>query len=46
MKNVEGEGMPIYEEVNHQPKKYLRQLLKGDLYIKFIISFPKSLTED
>jgi DnaJ-class molecular chaperone with C-terminal Zn finger domain len=45
VKKVPGEGMPIHnEKIN--AKNFNKPLEKGDLYIKFDIVFPKTLTEE
>ena len=45
MKRVEGEGMPIPLDET-KAENYTKALQRGDLYIKFDIQFPTSLTED
>ncbi len=45
MKKVEGEGMPIPVDES-KAENYNKPLKTGDLYIKFNIVFPTSLTED
>jgi DnaJ-class molecular chaperone len=45
VKRVEGEGMPIPLDET-KAENYNKALQRGDLYIKFDIQFPTSLTED
>jgi DnaJ family protein B protein 13 len=45
IKKVTGEGMPIHNE-KIDSKTFNKKLDKGDLFIKFDIDFPKSLSED
>lgn len=45
VKKVEGEGMPIPLDES-KAENYNKPLQRGDLYIKFDIQFPTSLTED
>lgn len=45
VKRVEGEGMPIPLDET-KAENYNKVLQRGDLYIKFDIQFPTSLTED
>lgn len=46
MLTVENEGMPIYEEQTTRKAINHNNLKKGNLYVKFNIKFPDSLTED
>ena len=40
-KKVEGEGMPIYKSGTREEPK---EMEKGNLYVKFDIKFPSTLT--
>ncbi len=45
VRKVPNEGMPIqYEKLD--ANNFSKPLLKGDLYIRFDIVFPKTLSED
>jgi len=46
IKLVKGEGMPIQDENVNKVENLNKANPKGDLYIKFDIVFPVSLSED
>jgi DnaJ-class molecular chaperone len=46
VKVVRGEGMPIESEEPLDYLKSVRELPKGDLYVRFEIEFPKKLSNE
>jgi len=46
IKQIKGEGMPINDENASKVENFNKPLPKGDLYIKFDISFPNSIEEE